>query len=396
MGFFRRYFSPVYRQAVAAEAEGDFLSAARNYALCGESHKVLEMHLAQARLENTVEGRIRELRIALNFTPAKDQRRPMVLRLLANALLEQGRHLGASSRSGRDILRQAASLLEQGESWEQAGDCFMELGQGSRAVDAYSKGGLVKKVEEVLNEQERSRTQERREDSTFKDYELLLQAGKRDEAADSLRACIEAAQRKGDYRKLLARLEANLLTTGRITLQVGKQRIVVVGRYPLVLGRDPDCDVPLRGHSISRRHTRLLEDAAGGRLLVEDAGSRNGTCLGGMPLGSALALPGSGILSLGEDCEVSFTILDPDTAAVLLEVTRGLDRGTMAAVSTAPLDLSRLTPAAPPLLISFERGRPMAAASGAMLKLNQAQVGDPIQLIRGDEVELDGRTVVVI
>lgn len=396
MGFFRRYFSPTYRQAVAAEAEGDFLSAARSYALCGESHKVLEMHLAQARLENTVEGRIRELRIALNFTPAKDQRRPMVLRLLASALLEQGHHLGASSRSGRDILLEAASLLEQGESWEQAGDCFMELGKGNRAVDAYSKGGLVKRVEEVLNEQERSRTQERQEDSTFKDYELLLQAGRRDEAADSLRACIEAAQRKGDYRKLLARLEENLLTTGRITLQVGKQRIVVAGRYPLVLGRDPDCDFPLRGHSISRRHTRLLESEQDGRLLVEDAGSRNGTCLGGMPLGPALALPGSGILSLGEDCEVAFTILGPDAAAVLLEVTRGLDRGSMAAVSTARLDLSRVTPDAPPLLISFKRGRPMAAASGAMLKLNQAQVGDPIQLIRGDEVELDGRTVVVI
>ena len=50
MGLFRRLFSADYRHAVSAEAAGDFLAAARSYALCGKTEKVARMHLAQAVL----------------------------------------------------------------------------------------------------------------------------------------------------------------------------------------------------------------------------------------------------------------------------------------------------------------------------------------------------------
>jgi len=53
---------------VAAEAEGDYLGAARAYALCGERHKVAAMHLARARAEPSLEERVKALRDALNFT----------------------------------------------------------------------------------------------------------------------------------------------------------------------------------------------------------------------------------------------------------------------------------------------------------------------------------------
>lgn len=60
-----------------------------------------------------------------------------------------------------------------------------------------------------------------------------------------------------------------------------------------VVGRDPDCDVPLASHSVSRRHA-LLEKTTDGWSL-RDLGSANGTFLGGarvteVPLSKGAAL----------------------------------------------------------------------------------------------------------
>ncbi len=46
----------------------------------------------------------------------------------------------------------------------------------------------------------------------------------------------------------------------------------------LVIGRDPDCDLPLINERISRRHARLLVDRGGVR--IEDIGSTNGIKVG--------------------------------------------------------------------------------------------------------------------
>jgi tetratricopeptide (TPR) repeat protein len=391
MGLFRRLFSSDFRKAVAAEAEGDYLAAARAYGLCGEHQKVMEMHLAQARLEQTLEGRIRELWVALDFTSEGDRRHPMVLRLLAGALRERAAALGAAGE-GSELLEQAAGLLERGESWEQAGECYLELDDRQRAAAAFSKAGLVERVEQTLGEEDRRRRQELEEDSAFKDYEMHLQLGQRDQAAESLRGCIEAARDKGDYRRLLAQLEARLLTTGRITLQAAGKTLVLVGTYPLVLGRDADCDLPLRGQSLSRRHARVRLDPEQG-LLLEDLGSRNGTTLGGLPLGSALPLPGSGVLGLGDSCELAFSLLDAAASALRLEVRRGMDEGLVAAVSTAPLELSRLLDGGPPLTIGFSRGRPLARAAGGELLLNGQPASGEVQLMQGDVLRLEDQDV---
>ena len=66
----------------------------------------------------------------------------------------------------------------------------------------------------------------------------------------------------------------------------------------LVLGRDPDCDLPLIDARISRRHARLLVDR--GDVRIEDIGSTNGIKVGGtklerdkpapLPIGDSLRL----------------------------------------------------------------------------------------------------------
>ncbi len=68
----------------------------------------------------------------------------------------------------------------------------------------------------------------------------------------------------------------------------------------LVLGRDPECGLPLENARISRRHARLLIDPAG-MVRIEDIGSTNGIKVGGARIarGEPVALPVGDSVRLG-------------------------------------------------------------------------------------------------
>lgn len=394
MGFLRRIFSLDYRKALTAEAQGDFLTAAKHYALCGERLRVADMHLAQARAENRIDDRIRCLRSALLFMEPGDQRRPMVLRLLGRALRDKVATQPCDPDERRELLEEAAATLESGESWEAAGDCLLELGDRNRAANAYARAGLLERVEEVLSLQEREQARRRREESCFRDYELLLQGGQRDQAAEALRACVEAAEQKGEYRRLLAALEGRLLTAGRVEVEVEGRRLVLIGRFPVLIGRDVDCDLQTRGSGVSRHHARL--ELSAGQVLVSDCDSRNGTLLNGLRVGAPLPLPASATLTLSEDCQIELSVAGGPPLTLRLEVSRGLDNGVLALVSLAPVRLVEWIPGAPDVEISFGRGRPMARALTHQLFLNGALAGGDVQLVRDDTVSTGGRSLRVL
>ena len=72
---------------------------------------------------------------------------------------------------------------------------------------------------------------------------------------------------------------------------------VDVGDVPLVLGRASDTDFHIDHCSVSRRHCTIWRE--GGRFLVRDLGSKNGTTLNGVPVDSAILGEGDQI-GLGE------------------------------------------------------------------------------------------------
>jgi pSer/pThr/pTyr-binding forkhead associated (FHA) protein len=57
-----------------------------------------------------------------------------------------------------------------------------------------------------------------------------------------------------------------------------------------VIGRQPDCDIPIPAEEVSRHHARLKVTPDG--VLVEDMGSANGTYLNGKRMQSGLLKPG--------------------------------------------------------------------------------------------------------
>src|SRR5207248_2145201 len=90
-----------------------------------------------------------------------------------------------------------------------------------------------------------------------------------------------------------------LLLDGRVALRAGSDLTVYAGVFPLCLDREPACQLPLRDPGISRRHVEIVE--VGGRFRVRDAGSKNGTTLGGVRIAAELPLDGGDRVELAGD-----------------------------------------------------------------------------------------------
>ena len=52
---------------------------------------------------------------------------------------------------------------------------------------------------------------------------------------------------------------------------------------PVVLGRDPDCNIPLQDFGVSRRHA-MISPTSNGEFVLKDLQSTNGTRVNGMPI----------------------------------------------------------------------------------------------------------------
>src|SRR5262245_30490184 len=97
-----------------------------------------------------------------------------------------------------------------------------------------------------------------------------------------------------------------LFTAGHAAFEVH-----VAGKVPLVLGRDPGCDIPLEDSRCSRRHAEVaLEND---QWKVRDLGSRNGTLLEADRRRTSWPVAQRGVLALGD----TICLLLPDVGALV-------------------------------------------------------------------------------
>lgn len=82
------------------------------------------------------------------------------------------------------------------------------------------------------------------------------------------------------------------------------------------IGRDPGNTIPVNDPEISRYHVRMT--AQGGKIVLEDNGSTNGTSINGNPISGPHVLKSGEMISLGEDIVFMFEALsfDPDATIV--------------------------------------------------------------------------------
>ncbi len=84
----------------------------------------------------------------------------------------------------------------------------------------------------------------------------------------------------------------------------------------LIIGRDSTNGVAINDAEISRKHSRL--SFQGGKYVLEDLGSTNGTFVNGQRLGGPVVLKPGDVISLGEQIVLMYDAINQDPGATVV------------------------------------------------------------------------------
>jgi hypothetical protein len=140
--------------------------------------------------------------------------------------------------------------------------------------------------------------------------------------------------------------------------------------YPLEaesisIGRDASNGIQINDAEISRRHARL--QFQGGKYVIEDAGSTNGTHVNGQRIASAYVLKPGDVVSFGEGIVLGYEASDFDSAATLAVPRAG---GQARPPAQAPMPAQAYAgqvPAGPMLIRKKTNPLPIAIGIGLLL-----------------------------
>ncbi len=115
----------------------------------------------------------------------------------------------------------------------------------------------------------------------------------------------------------------------------------------LVIGRDSSSGVAINDAEVSRKHARLTFQ--GGKYVLEDLGSTNGTFVNGQRLGSAVVLKSGDVVSLGEQIVLMYESLSADAGETMAASRKAVAARPAPAPmpSPAPQPVYYAAPAAP-------------------------------------------------
>lgn len=393
MRFLRRLFSHHYRKAIEAEASGEFIEAAKAYALCGEEDKVSDMHLAQARRAPNLDDRIISLRNALEFNHYKDKQ-ILILRLLSEALERRGKQISESEK-GKSHLLEAAELNNKARQYEKAGDLFYSLGKIEQAVEAYSREGLLEKVESILSSNDKESEKEIAFDQAYREYEFSLMSGERDKALNALNDCIQYSSQPLRYKKLHLELEGKMLSAA-FRLSLDDRHLNFYSGTKLYIGRESISSYIIADPSISRKHCAIDFEEKEHAFYFEDLQSSNGSFIAGVRIVEKLRLTESSSIRLGEN-ENKITIKTYNDY-LHLQVEDGLNQGDQ--IYFFPhykrVRLTDLDSILPHVDFAFNKTngkiRPTFFTKKPAL-LNKKKAHLEIQLIEGDQIEINSKTL---
>lgn len=97
---------------------------------------------------------------------------------------------------------------------------------------------------------------------------------------------------------------ASLKVTSAVAGAGGLQRTVAIDRRHFTIGRSSACNLVLNDQKTSRIHAQVVD--VGGKHIVEDLGSVNGTYLDGKFIKKAVLEPGN-VIKIG-DTELEYTV----------------------------------------------------------------------------------------
>lgn len=135
----------------------------------------------------------------------------------------------------------------------------------------------------------------------------------------------------------------------------------------LIIGRDSSSGVAINDAEVSRKHARLTFQ--GGKYVIEDLGSTNGTFVNGQRVVGGVVLKSGDVVSLGEQIVLMFEALSADPGETVISARKSASRpapAPMPAPAAAPQQYYS-TPAAAPAVAKPTNMLPIFIGIGALL-----------------------------
>ena len=136
----------------------------------------------------------------------------------------------------------------------------------------------------------------------------------------------------------------------------------------LSIGRDSSNEIAINDAEISRRHARLTFQ--GGKYVIEDMGSTNGTYVNGQRLTGQRVLKSGEVIALGEQIQLVYEAVDADAGATMVSARKAAaPRPAVSAPPPAPQAYAGQVPASPPGSTAAKKTNPLpiVIAAGAVV-----------------------------
>ena len=360
--------------AERAEAEGRFEDAVRLYVDAGARDEAVRVLLAVSESTRGLEAR-RGLLTRAATLARNDEQRTEARRRLASLTVEEAEDSAPQSDDDRRALADAARALEALGEHGDAARAYVVLEDREGIVRALTLSGDVEALERLTGERDDVDRHALRRRAATEDADTRWRSGDRPGSLASLRAWVGSNGDDYEARRLLDQRDASLLRGGRIELRIDGEPVSLLGKLPLVIGREGD--LVLRGAGVSRRHCELvLTEGVAGAYELRDLESRAGTRLDGLRIGAPMRLRDGQRIELGDDLALKVGL---DDGALTLLVERGLDRGRRVAVLGGAWQ-TKLG-----ILRGGENG--LQLEPSMPVQLNGQRVAMPMVLAHGDRID---------
>ncbi len=136
----------------------------------------------------------------------------------------------------------------------------------------------------------------------------------------------------------------------------------------LVIGRDSSSGIAINDAEVSRKHARL--NFQGGKYVIEDLGSTNGTFVNGQRITGAAVLKAGDVVSLGEQIVLLYEALSSDPGATMIShkapVRTAVAAQPVAAPAPAPIPQQYAAPAGPAAPAARSNNMPLFIGLGVL------------------------------
>lgn len=128
----------------------------------------------------------------------------------------------------------------------------------------------------------------------------------------------------------------------------------------ITIGRDSSNEIPVNDAEVSRRHSRL--NFQGGKYVLEDMGSTNGTFVNGQRLTGPRVLKTGEVISLGEQIVFVYEAVDSDPGATMVSPRKAPAARPVADPPPSPQAYAGQVPADPPDAATAKKTNPVPIA----------------------------------